>query len=91
MKYQITELTISQASRGLIIEATVSIPTKRQYTNETHCCHSLEFDELKPTKSTLKALYRFRKGLRKRIKILQSIEGDFDLSTTNFAKGICVN
>lgn len=91
MNYKITELTIYEASRGLIVEAMVSIPTKRQYTNETVLYHNTDFLEIKPTKSTLKALWRFRRGLRKRVKILQSIEGDFDPSTTNFAKGIFVN
>lgn len=91
MNYKITELTISEASRGLIIEAAVSIPTKRQYTNETVIYLNVGFDEVKPTKSTLRALWRFWRGLRKRVKILQSVEGYFDLSTTNFAKGIFVN
>jgi len=90
MKYQITELTISEASRGLIIEATVSVPTKRQFTNETHR-YSNVGNGIKPTKSTLKALWRFWRGLRKGVKILQGIEGDFDLDTTNFAKGIFIN
>lgn len=91
MKYQITELMISEASRGLIIEATVSVPTRRQFTNEIHHCCNVGWNEIKPTKSTLRALWRFWRGLRRRIRILQSIEGDFDLSTTNFAKGIFVN
>ena len=91
MNYKITELMISKASRGLIIEATVSVPTKRQFTNETECYRNVDFNEIKPTHSTLRALWRFWKGLRKRVKILQSIEGDFDLDTTNFAKGIFVN
>ena len=91
MNYKITKLTIKEASRGLIIEAVVSIPTKRQFTNEAGCYRNVDFNEIKPTHSTLRALWRFWKGMRTRIKILQSIEGDFDLDTTNFAKGIFVN
>ena len=91
MNYKITELTIYEASRGLAIEAVVSIPTKRQFTNETECFFSTDFDEIKPTHSTFEALWRFWRGVRKRVKILQSIEGDFDLGTTNFASGIFIN
>ena len=91
MNYQVTDLCISEASRGLIIEATVSIPTRRQFTNESHGFCNMNFREVKSTKSTLRALWRFWKGMRKRVKEIQSIEGNFDLSTTNFAKGVSVN
>ncbi len=91
MNYSITHLCISEASRGIIIEATVSVPTHRQYTNEVCDFENTGFKEHKATKSTLLALLRFWSGLRKRIKTLQSVTGDFDLSTTNFSKGITIN
>jgi len=91
MNYRITHLNISEASRGLIIEVTVSIPTRRQYTNETHNFVNTEFNEIEATKSTLLALYRFWIVLRRRIKEMQNIPGKFGLETTNFAKGIFIN
>ncbi len=91
MDYSIIHLHLSEASRGIIIEATVSVPTHRQFTNETHCFKNIDFHDYNATRSTLLALWYFWHGLRRRIRDLQRLKGDFDLFTTNFSKGIARN
>lgn len=80
---KIEEITVSMAQRGICISASLSIPTRRQCTNEQHAVERNYY-----TKSTLKALWLFRRDVRAYAKDLQSQPGEHDLSPSNFRRGL---
>ncbi|RUR48808.1 hypothetical protein [Vreelandella populi] len=80
---KIEEITVSMAQRGICVSASVSVPTRRQCTNERHTvghCY--------PTKSTLKALWLFRRDVKALTQELQRLPGDHDLNPSNFRRGL---
>ena len=81
---KIQELTIKSAQHGIIFNAWVSIPTRRQYTNEMH-----DFVFRYAGKSTVLGLIRFRFAVvRFGRKVQSESVGEHDLSPTNFGPGL---
>ena len=80
---KVEEISLSMAQRGICITASLSIPTRRQYTNERH-----SIERSYSTKSTLKALWFFRRDAKAFAKELATMPGDYELSPSNHRSGL---
>jgi hypothetical protein len=78
MKYKIHSITFSEGSRGWCIDALLSVPTHRQFSNEHPSVSNYGFD-LKPSNSIIISALKFWLKMRGYVKRLQSIPGDYDL------------
>ena len=84
--WQIERIDISYAQRSIIISALLSIPTKRQSTNEDVFIEEWHSG----SRNILVSLFRFWKHCRKTVKELQEHDAlmGYDLSPSNFTLGI---
>lgn len=82
-KAKIQAISLSMAQRGIVISGYLSIPTRRQSTNELH-----EFDRSYPTKSIIKALWLYRRDVLRYADKQRSASGKHDLEPSNYRPGL---
>lgn len=80
---KILSIGISVAQKGICASGQLSIPTRRQMTNEVHL-----IERSYSTKSIIKALWLFRRDAKRFAKEKAAIEGPYDLSPSNFRRGL---
>ncbi len=80
---KITHLDLTMAQHGIRCDGQLSIPTRRQCTDE-----KVQFVRSYNTESTLIALFRFRRDARRHAKELQRLEGEHDLVPSNYTPGL---
>lgn len=81
MRYLIQELTFGVAQRGVVAEAWLSIPTRRQGTNEMIHVRS-------GGKNMLLAFFNLWREARAGVARLQAEPGDWPLDTSDFYAGL---
>ncbi len=82
-KAKIQAISLNMAQRGIIISGYLSIPTRRQSTNEYH-----EFERSYPTKSIIKALWLYRRDALRFAEEQRNAPGEHDLEPSNFRPGL---
>lgn len=80
---KINSITIDMAQLGICLSASLSVPTRQQYTNETH-----SFERSYPTKSTLKALWLFRRDAKQYARDLSNAPGVYELTPSSCRRGL---
>jgi hypothetical protein len=84
---KIETLHLQYAQRGITIRAILSIPTRRQATNESHELEGIYAGNPRSFIFLLKSLYQFRKDAISFGKKIQSEPGAHDLYASNFWPG----
>lgn len=82
MRYVLDDLSLWRGQTRFVASAVISVPTRRQFTNEMH-----RIEASHPTSSTL-ALWRLWREARSMVRQLQSLAGDHDLESTDFRPGL---
>lgn len=82
-KAKILAISLNMAQRGIIISGRLSIPTRRQATNEQH-----ELERSYPTKSIIKALWLYRRDVLRYAQEHRSVSGEHDLKPSNYRPGL---
>ena len=82
MKYVLDDLRLWRAQTAFVATAVISVPTRRQFTSELH---GVMADH--PTSSLL-ALWRLWRRARQKVRHLQSLPGEHDLSGSDFRPGL---
>ena len=84
MSWQLNYIQLSRAQRAILVSAEISVPTKQQFFNETIIIE----DWSAGTLSLPVTLFKFWRHCRALVREEQSKSGRFDLTTTNFTKGL---
>lgn len=77
MEYKIKHVECKKAQRGWIIEIEARFPTRRQFTWETKGWINTG---VMPCKPLIPAIIKFWWLVRKEIKAIQALSGEFELS-----------
>ncbi|BCM88744.1 hypothetical protein IAD21_00586 [Abditibacteriota bacterium] len=80
---KITHLDLAMAQHGIVCDGQLSVPTRRQCTNET-----VNFKRVYKTKSTILALIHFRIDAKRFARELQKTGGEHDLTPSNYSPGL---
>lgn len=86
-KAKIELIQLQFAQKGISIEGVLSIPTRRQATNETHGFRMDYCGNPNSKLFLLHALWKFRRDALEFGEKMQSEPGDHDLSPSNFWPG----
>lgn len=83
MKYTVGKLEMEMGQRGITCRASLSVPNRLQYTDLEEC-----IEVFTETHSRLWALWNLRQVMRKTVRQIQSMSGEYELTPTNYTQSL---